>query len=79
MRGDIPVVYRTPVTTRDLERLYAGRCHLHVTVRRRPPHVTFVLVPKGRRAFPTSWSSTTARVYFEPTALEVRDHEEPPP
>ena len=79
MEADIPVVYRCPLTRRDLDRLYLGRAHVHVTVRRRPPHITFVLVPKGRRAFPTSWSSTTARVYFEPTALEFRRHEEPPP
>lgn len=76
--GFAPTVYRTPITGRDLKRLYDSRAHVHVTVRRRPPSLTFVLVPRGRRAWPTSWASTTARVYFEPTALEARDKEAPP-
>lgn len=78
-QGDVPVAYRCPVTPRDLSRLTSGRAHVHVTVRRRPPHLVFVLVPRGRRAFPTSWSSTTARVYFEPSALEARASDAPPP
>lgn len=76
--GFQPVVYRTPITGRDLRRIERSEAHVHLTLRRRPPHLTVVLVPRGRSHWPTSWASYACRLYLEPSALEVREDETPP-
>ena len=80
----IPVVYRTPITEKDAQRVLSGRARIYVTLRRgqapaprspgspvrpgRVPQIAFVLVGAGHRVWPTDWPVRSIMLYTEPEA-----------
>lgn len=78
MTPPLPVVYRTPITERDYDRIRSGHCRLYVTVRRcrkaqagkpytgKPAQLNFVLVPFGHEMWPHDWATHSIPLYLEP-------------